>query len=60
MTENLDIGLKGKAHRDRHILLHKMFDELITDYLGVTDKLPSQINILELMEWSYKQTKEAK
>lgn len=46
-----------KEHIDRHIILHKNLDELLVDFIGITKKLPSQTTIIELMDWSYQQTK---
>lgn len=43
-------------HRERHVLLHRMFDELLGDFISHTDKLPSQTNLLELAAWSHQQT----
>ncbi len=46
--------------RDRHITrhkeLHQSFDELIADFIGHTKGLPSKTTVMELMEWSHKQT----
>lgn len=37
-------------HRERHILLHKMFDELLADFIQHNiDKLPSRTPIMELV-----------
>lgn len=46
-----------KEHIDRHIILHKNLDELLADFIGITKKLPSQTTIIELINWSYQQTK---
>jgi hypothetical protein len=43
-------------HRKRHQQLHKALDELVADYIGETEALPSKTTILELINWSYKQT----
>lgn len=43
-------------HRARHVMLHKMLDELLADWITHTNKLPSQSTCMELMEWSYAQT----
>jgi hypothetical protein len=45
-------------HRARHILLHKRLDELLADFIRHTKKLPSQTSIMDLMEWSHRQTVE--
>ena len=44
-------------HKKRHQELHKSLDELVADFLSHNKwKIPSQTTLLELMEWSYKQT----
>jgi hypothetical protein len=44
-------------HRERHVLLHKMLDELAADYLShVRDALPSNTTLMQLMTWSHAQT----
>ena len=43
-------------HKKIHIQLHKSLDELLADFLAQTEKLPSQTTIMELIEWSYRQT----
>lgn len=45
-----------KQHIARHKLLHREFDELIADFIGHTERLPSQTTVMELMEWSHEQT----
>lgn len=45
-----------EEHKERHIKLHKMFDELLADFIGDTGKMPSKTPILELLNWSYEQT----
>jgi hypothetical protein len=47
-----------EEHKDRHILLHQHFDELLADFIWQTDSLPSQTTLLELINWSYQQTLE--
>ena len=49
--------MENKEHKERHQLLHKMLDELVADFIQETGKLPSQTKLIELMEWSYEQTK---
>jgi len=50
-----------KEHQQRHIKLHKSLDELVADWLDQQDlknnKSFSNTSIMELMEWSYHQTK---
>ena len=43
-------------HIKRHKELHKNLDELVADFISHTEKLLSKTTIMELMEWSYKQT----
>ena len=57
-TTNEMKTLSPADHKKRHVELHRMFDELIADFIAVTGKLPSQTALLELMEWSFKQTTE--
>jgi hypothetical protein len=45
-----------EEHKERHIQLHKQLDELVADFISVTEKLPSKHTIMELMEWSHQQT----
>ncbi len=40
----------------RHVLLHGYLDELVADMIRSTYMLPSKTTVLELMEWSYRQT----
>ena len=49
--------MNKKEHRERHKLLHKEFDELVADFIGTTGKAVSHTPIIELMRWSYEQTK---
>lgn len=46
-----------EQHKKRHILLHRMLDELLTDFIRDTGKMPSGCKIGELMKWSFEQTK---
>lgn len=43
-------------HKQRHIELHDRLDELVADFIDHTGKLPSKTTLLELMNWSFKQT----
>jgi len=45
-----------KEHIIRHKELHTMFDELMADFIRHTNKLPSGTNLMELANWSHKQT----
>ena len=47
-----------REHRERHIGLNKMLDELVADYITHTENLPSQTTLMEFMQWSFEQTKE--
>lgn len=47
-----------ETHQDRHKLLHERLDELIADWLkNNAGKFPSKETVLELMQWSSRQTK---
>jgi hypothetical protein len=53
----------NERHRKRHVELHQALDELCADWaahqpLGSVGKMFSNTTIMELMEWSYKQTQE--
>jgi len=45
-----------EEHKERHNLLHKMFDELLGDFISNTSGGPSS-TIMELAKWSHEQTK---
>lgn len=45
-----------EEHIERHKMLHKYFDELVADWIGHTDRLPSKATVYELMQWSHRQT----
>jgi hypothetical protein len=46
-------------HRERHQLLHKMFDELAADYLLHHDSAHlTNTTLVQLLEWAYAQTLE--
>lgn len=49
--------MNTELHQQRHIELHKMFEELLVDFIGVTGKYPSRTPIMELLEWSDRQAK---
>ncbi len=40
----------------KHVLLHGYLDELVADMIRSTHALLSKTTIMELMEWSYRQT----
>jgi len=49
---------KLAEHRQRHVLLHQMLDELVADYiLHNPTARPSKNTILDLMQWSSTQIK---
>ena len=48
--------LTGEEHKDKHIMLHRQLDELASDFLRHTGKLPSDTTVMELLQWSSKQT----
>lgn len=50
--------MTSEQHKERHIKLHQMLDELAADFIQHTGQLPSQTSILELMEWSHRQALE--
>ena len=45
-----------EKHRERHELLHRMFDELIADFIRHTGK-GLQAPIMDLLLWSAEQAK---
>jgi hypothetical protein len=47
-----------EEHKARHQEIHKLFDELVADFITHTGKLPSKTTVLELIDWSYKQTQQ--
>jgi len=49
--------MKKEEHQERHKLLHKELDELVADFISITNKMPSQTSLMELMTWSFEQTK---
>ena len=49
--------MNDKEHKERHKLLHKHLDELLADFMRETGKMPSETSLMELMEWSFEQTK---
>ena len=47
---------ENQTHQERHVFLHKCFDELLADFIGHTGSLPSQTKLMEFLEWSHSQT----
>jgi hypothetical protein len=45
-----------EQHMKRHKELHLAFDELAADYVVHTGRLLSKSSLMDLIEWSYKQT----
>jgi hypothetical protein len=46
-----------KVHRDRHVKLHRALDELLADFVTHNpDKSLLKSTLLELLEWSHRQT----
>ena len=43
-------------HKLRHYKLHRYLDELVADFIGHTEKLPSSTTLTELMAWSCRET----
>lgn len=48
--------MDAKEHKERHAYLHRCLDELVADYIGHTNNLPSETSVMQLMNWSYTQT----
>ncbi len=49
--------MNKELHIKRHQELHKTFDELCADFIKHTNKLLSKTTVMELMKWSFEQTK---
>jgi len=48
-----------EKHRLRHVALHSALDELVADFLiHNRNRLPSATAVIELVEWSHRQTKD--
>lgn len=45
-----------QTHQERHIFLHKCFDELAADFIQHTGQLLSEVTVLQLLQWSDRQT----
>jgi len=50
--------MNDKKHKEKHILLHRYFDELLADFIMITGKAPLKLPIKELIDWSYRQTQD--
>lgn len=46
-----------EQHKQKHIELHKCLDELVADFIVHKNLIPSSTSIMELIGWSYEQTK---
>lgn len=50
--------LTKQQHKERHEVLHKMLDELVADFIDHTQGSLNGTSIMQLIEWSYQQTKQ--
>lgn len=48
--------MTDEEHKQRHIELHRAFDELLADWLGQVEGASIHDEIYKLMEWSHGQT----
>ena len=48
--------MTDEEHKQRHIELHRMLDELVADYFTHTGKLFTSSSIMDLIQWSHQQT----
>ncbi len=48
--------MEKQKHIEYHKQLHKCLDELAGDFFAQTGKMPSKSSVMDLMEWSCKQT----
>ena len=49
--------METQIHKKKHEELHKMLDQLVADWIWHTKKMPSEASILDLVAWSFEQTK---
>jgi hypothetical protein len=56
MSERSEIERDKEAHKAVHKRLHAAFDELLADFITHTQRMPSETTVLELLQWSHKQT----
>ena len=40
-----------EEHKARHVELHNALDELVADWISITECLPSQNSVMALMQW---------
>ena len=52
----METKLTKEEHKERHVELYKMFDELLADYIDHSHIPLSEMKVIELMEWSHIQT----
>ena len=50
--------MEKSEHKKRHEELHKALDELVADFLTHTGALLTPTSIMDLMDWSYRQTQD--
>ena len=48
--------MNEEEHKKKHEDLHRAFDELMDDWMTHTQRRPSKSSVLELLEWSFRQT----
>lgn len=46
-----------EEHKARHELLHGYLDELVADWITQTGNLPSRCTVVQLLEWSFEQSR---
>lgn len=46
-----------EEHKARHVALHRSLDELVADWIFHTGSFPSHASVVDLINWSYSQTK---
>lgn len=44
-------------HKLRHRILHNALDELVEDFIKTTCSIPSEVSLLDFIEWSARQRK---
>ena len=50
--------MNKQEHLKRQVELHAMLDELVADWIGHSQRLPSNSSVMDLMRWAYSQTQE--
>ena len=55
-NEMINLEMNEKEHKGRHEELHKYLEELVVDFMQ-TGKDLSATTVIELMDWSFAQTK---